>query len=130
VATPLNRSCALAVLATLAAAAPSLGAPAAQAAAYRTCILTSKDQYPAGGKPTYNTALRARGATCTSAKQVMRAFHACRAKTSTQCSRKLLRTWRCSARTDSRNPVTKDFNAQFTCRSGARAVKGSYQQDV
>lgn len=120
----------LATAAALAAAVPSIAPPDARAASYRSCILTSKDQYPAGGKPTYNTSLAARGASCTTAKQVMRAFHTCHPKRSTRCAHRVLRRWRCSAKKDATNPVTKDFTARFTCRSGTRTVKGSYQQDA
>jgi hypothetical protein len=126
-----RRNALLVLVAALAAVTLSIGAPDAQSAAYKTCVLTGKDQYPAGGKPTYNTSLKSQKTPCATAKKVMRAFHSCRSsKASNGCSKKILGTWRCSAKNDSTNPVTKDFDAQFTCKSGARAVKSTYQQDL
>jgi hypothetical protein len=125
-----RRNALLVLLAALAALTLSISAQDAPAASYKPCVLTGKDQYPAGGKPTYNTSLKAQKAPCATAKKVMRAFHTCRSKASNNCSKKVLGAWRCSAKTDSTNPVTKDFTGQFTCKSGARAVKSTYQQDL
>jgi hypothetical protein len=120
----------LALVAAAAALAMAFTVPAAQSASLKTCVLTSKDQYPAGGKPTYNTSLKAQAVPCATATKVMRAFQKCRAKGAVSCSKKVLGTWRCTGKSESTNPVTKDFTAGFTCKSGARAVKGAYQQDV
>lgn len=125
-----RRNALLVLVAALASLALALTAQDAQSASYATCVLTGKDQYPAGGKPTYNTSLKAQKVPCTTAKKVMRAFQTCRSKSSTSCSKKVLGTWRCSGKKDSTNPVTKDFTGEFTCKSGARAVKSSYQQDL
>ncbi len=125
-----RRSALPALVVALAACVVAISASDAPAAAYRSCVLTSVDQYPRSGKPTYNSSLRARATPCATAKRVMRSYQSCRSKTSVRCSRRVLGRWRCSARTESTNPVTKDFTARFTCTLGARAVRGTYQQDV
>ncbi len=125
-----SRNAALVLLSALAVLALSMCTPDARSASYKPCVLTGKDQYPAGGKPQYNTSLKAQKVPCATAKKVMRAFHGCRSKSSPKCSRKVLRSWRCSGRVVDRNPATKDFDGEFTCKSGGRAVKSTYQQNA
>ena len=109
--------------------AGAAGAQGAQSAERKTCALRAIDQYPPTGKPEYNTSLKALGTSCPTAVKVMRGYHACRAKSSVRCTRKVLRVWTCTGKVGSRNPVTKDFDATYTCRYGARRVTGSYQQN-
>lgn len=120
----------LAILALLAATslALTLAAPGAQAATYKKCSLSERDQDPPGAKPTYNLTLKRIGTTCTTAKKVMNAFHACRSRKAVNCSRTLLSRWRCSARRDS--TANGIFYATFTCKYGTRRVRSSYQQNT
>jgi hypothetical protein len=113
-----------AALAALALAA----APPAPAAAAKTCALSGADQQPAGGKPTYNLALTAKKTACATARKVMRAFHACRATTAVTCSRKVLSSWTCTGRKTA--DTTTIFYATLSCRSGAKRVTSSYQQNT
>ena len=117
-------------LAVLAAAALTLtfGAQGAAAASYRSCSLSERDQDPPGAKPTYNLTLKRIGTTCTTAKRVMRAFHGCRALTAVNCSKRLLSRWTCSARKTSSTDTL--FYATYTCKRGARRVRGQYQQNT
>lgn len=119
---------ALAVLAALLAIVMAVGAQSAQSAAYKTCNLSEREQQPPGGKPTYNLLVKELGVSCTTAKKVVKAFQGCRAKTEFVCTKKLLTSWRCSGRKDSSTPVL--FYASFTCTSGRRRVKSSYQQSL
>jgi hypothetical protein len=125
-----RRNALLVLVAALAALTLSVSAQDAQSAAYKTCVLTGKDAYPAGGKPQYNTSLAAQKVPCATAKKVMRAFHGCRSKSSAKCSKKVLGTWRCSGKVVDTNPATKDFDGEFTCKSSGRAVKSTYQQNA
>ena len=113
----------------IAVALVALSAPAAaQAASYRSCALSERDQYPSDGIPTYNLALKRIGVTCSTAKKVMRAFHDCRPKAGYRCTRTLLGHWRCTGSKDSATALL--FYATFTCKHGARRVKSSYQQNL
>ena len=119
-----------AFVAVLAALAPALGAAPAQAAAYKTCSLTEREQSPLGAKPkpTYNFSLQRQRTTCATAKRVMKAFHACRAIASYRCTRKVLTRWSCSGRKTS--SAAGIFDAGYTCTWGVRRVRGTYQQNV
>lgn len=118
----------LALLACLAALAATLRAQDSQAASFKTCSLSQRDQDPPGDKPTYNLALKAKGASCTTAKKVMTAFHRCRSATGFTCTKRLLSAWTCTGRKSSGTPVL--FYANFTCRSGARRITSQYQQNT
>jgi hypothetical protein len=116
-----------AAIAALAALALTAGAQSAQSAAAKTCALSGSDQQPAAGKPTYNLALKAKGTPCPSAIKVMRAFHACRAKTAVNCSKKVS-GYKCTAKKSSSTALI--FYANFTCKSGAKVITSSYQQNT
>jgi hypothetical protein len=122
------------VLMTLIAASAALtvllAAAPAQAASYKTCGLSQREQQPGGTKPkpTYNLSLKQRGTTCSTAKRVMRAFHACRAIASERCAKKVLAHWSCSGRRSS--SASGIFYATYTCTWGKRSVKGTYQQNI
>lgn len=127
----VRRSSPVAVLVAIvgaAALALALGPHPAGAASYRTCSLSERDQDPPGSKPTYNLTLRQMGASCTTAKRVMRAFHGCRSRTAVNCSKRLLSRWRCSARKTSSTATI--FYARYTCKAGTRRVQGTYQQNT
>lgn len=113
-----------------AAAVLTFGAGPAQAATYKKCGLTQREQQPSGTKPkpTYNLTLKQQRTTCATAKQVMKAFHSCRALTSYRCTKRVRTHWSCSARKTS--STTGIFYATFTCTWGARRVQSSYQQNV
>ncbi|HVL30779.1 MAG TPA: hypothetical protein VM299_00975 [Solirubrobacteraceae bacterium] len=128
---PIRRNALLAALAPLGALlllAATIGAADAQAASFKNCRLSQSEQFPSGGKPTYNLTLRAKGVGCRTAKSVMRSFHRCRPRSGVRCSRRVLARWTCGGRRTSSIPG--QFNATFSCRSGARRVAGSYQQNV
>ena len=129
---PSRRTRLLPLIALLAASALALafGASPAQAAAYRSCSLTQKEQQPGGTvpKPTYNFTLKRKGTGCTTAKRVMKAFHSCRALTSTRCTKKVRTHWTCTGAKDS--STAGIFYAHFTCKWGTRRVRGTYQQSI
>ena len=127
--TPALTHSTIAALTAVAALVAMLAlAPAAQAASYRSCSLSERDQDPPGEKPTYNLTLKRIGASCTTAKRVMRAFHSCRSQSSHRCTKRLLSRWTCTARKDSSTATI--FYATFTCKDGTRRVKSSYQQNT
>ncbi|MGH2840295.1 MAG: SGNH hydrolase domain-containing protein [Solirubrobacteraceae bacterium] len=115
----------LGALALLAAPAPAIAVPDAQAAVYRSCNLSLKDHDPPGGTPAYDLGVRRRGTSCRTAIKVMKAFHRCRTPSRHRCGRKLLARWRCAG---ARQPGINSFRGTFTCRSGRRRVSSSYRQ--
>ena len=125
---PTLRSSGLAIAVSLAALALTLGARSAESASYRSCGLTGSDARPPSGKPTYNIGLKQLRTRCTTAKKVMKAFHACRSAEGLRCTRKVLATWTCSGRKTAGIPTT--FYARFTCGWGTRRVVGTYQQNT
>jgi hypothetical protein len=115
------------VTAALAVLALTVGAQSAHSAAAKTCALAGADAQPASGKPTYNLSLKAKGATCPAALKVMRGFHACRAKTAVTCTKKVS-GYTCTGRKTSSIPLT--FYASFSCKSGAKLITSTYQQNT
>jgi hypothetical protein len=113
-----------------AALAMTIGAAPAQAASYRTCTLSQREQQPGGTtpKPTYNLSLEQQGTACSTARKVMKAFHGCRSLTSYRCTKKVLTHWSCTGRKTS--SATGIFTATYTCTWGKRRVRGTYQQNV
>lgn len=95
---------------------------------YSKCRLSEREQYPRGGKPTYNLTLKQKRTRCTTAKKVMVAFHKCRAKKSYRCTKKVLRRWKCTGKKDS--SISTQFYGSFTCSWSVRRVHGSYQQNT
>lgn len=118
----------LAAIIALALIAVVGGAQPAQAAGLKSCVLLPNEQDPPGDKPTYNFTLKQKGASCSTAKKVLKAFHACRSAKSYRCTRKVLGTWRCTGRKTSSTALI--FYASFSCTSGARRVTGQYQQNT
>jgi hypothetical protein len=110
--------------------AMAVGAAPASAATYKKCSLTQREQQPGGTKPkpTYNLSLRQQRTSCTTAKRVMKAFHACRALTSYRCTKKVLSHWSCTGRKTS--SAAGIFVASYTCTWGSRRVRGTYQQNT
>jgi hypothetical protein len=104
-----------------------LSAPQADAA-YSTCRLASSDQQPRSGKPTYNLRLQEDGTDCTTAKRVMRGYHACRSRTSVNCRGRVVSRWRCTGRKGASSDT--QFDATFTCTAGRDKVRGTFQQNT
>lgn len=126
---PLIGTAVLAALVALALLALLGGAQHAQAATgLKTCVLLPNEQDPPGDKPTYNFTLKQKGASCSTAKKVLKAFHACRSAKSYRCTRKVLGTWQCTGKKTSSTALI--FYASFSCTSGARRVTGQYQQNT
>ncbi len=119
-------SLAVVVLLVALVALTLMSAQSASAATYKKCSLSENDRDPPGEKPTYNLTLKHQKTTCATAKKVMKAFHTCRSKKSFTCKKRLLSRWTCTARRNSSIPT--QFNASFTCKSGARRVQSTYQQ--
>jgi hypothetical protein len=115
---------------TAAAVSLTIGLAPAQAATYKSCSLTMREQQPGGTtpKPNYNFTLKRQVTTCATAKKVMNAYHGCRALTSPRCTKKVLKRWSCTGRTTSRGAGI--FSATYTCTWGTRRVRGTYQQNV
>jgi hypothetical protein len=117
----------LALAAVCAVVVLTIGAQAAQAAPYRVCTLTEKQQQPTNGKPTFNLTIKRKGTTCANARKVARAFHNCRPKAKFTCAKAVFGGWQCSGRKLSSTKVA--VYATFTCSSGARRVNSTYQQN-
>lgn len=116
-----------ALVAALGALTLTFGLQNAEAASYRSCSLSESEQDPRGSKPTYNLTLKRKVSGCSTAKKVMRSFHACRAKSSAKCTRRVRTHWTCSGvKTRSSSTV---FYGKFTCKWGTRRVQGTYQQN-
>ena len=118
----------LALIAAVAAIATAIGAPAAQSASSTKCKLSAKERYPRVTKPTYNLAVKVRGTSCATGKRVVKAYHACRSVKGVRCSKKVLRSWRCTGKKTS--TIATQFDASVTCKYGSRRVVASYQQNT
>jgi hypothetical protein len=103
-----------------------IGAQPAQAASAKTCVISSTDQEPGSGKPTYNLTLKEQGTNCGTATKVMNAFQACRSRASYECARKVLSKWKCSGRKLS--STSTEFYANVTCTAGPAKVTSGYEQ--
>jgi len=118
---------ALALTAALAALAMAIGTSHVDAASYTECSMSAGLKYnPNRTKPTYHLKLWKKNTSCTTAKKVMKSYHACRRKNSVVCNEKVRNNWTCTASRTSSND--QRFNAKFTCRWGDRRVKSTYQQ--
>lgn len=124
---PIIPTLVLAILATTALALTLGASGAAGASKYRSCSLSAKEK-DVRGKPTYNLTLKRIGTTCATAKKVMKGYHACRSRSSVRCSRKVASKWRCTATKTS--SIATQFDARYTCSSGRRRVRGTYQQST
>lgn len=123
----VRRSGALTAAVVLAAAAGLAGTTAVEkASAATTCQLSSKDQQPGNGRPTYGLSLKATGVSCGKAVSITRGYHKCRSKTGYKCSKKVS-GFKCSAKITSK--TTTLFYAKYTCRAGSKSVTGTYQQN-
>jgi hypothetical protein len=123
--TSIRRAALLVVMCALASAT---AAPTAHAASSRSCALSESERYPQVVKPTYNLSLKARGASCATAKKVMNAFHKCRSRTGYRCTKKVLRSWSCTG--EKTSSIATEFDGSFTCSYGSRRVDGTYQQNT
>ncbi len=104
----------------------TIGAQSAHSASTPSCRLSDSEKFPHVTKPTYNLYLKVAGTSCATAKMVAKSFHACRSVKGYTCSRKVLKTWRCTGKKGVTIP--SQFDATFTCTSGKRVVKGKYTQ--
>ena len=115
----IRRCAALAVLAAL-----TLGSSAAEAAtadASRACSVGNSRSYGT----TYVLSINVRNVRCARAREVVRAFHACRPGKAGRCDRRVL-GFRCS---ESRfNRSSQSYDSRVTCRRGAKVVKHLYTQ--
>lgn len=114
------------VLAAALAALVLAAAADAQAASFRECAMSVRDQNPPGRTPAYDLHVQARRVPCALAKRVMRAFHACRTPSGSRCARPLLGGWRCAA---TRRDVDFYLFGSFACTSRGRTARGTYHQD-
>lgn len=114
--------------ATKAKAAKTTSKKTSKKNVYHKCRLSEREQYPRGGKPTYNLTLKQKRTRCTTAKKVAVAFHKCRSKKSYRCTKKVLRRWKCVGKKDS--SIATQFYGSYTCRWSVRRVHGSYQQNT
>ncbi|MEA2194384.1 MAG: hypothetical protein QOG42_818 [Solirubrobacteraceae bacterium] len=113
--------------AVCAAGVMTVGTQTALSEPYRVCSLTERQQQPANGKPTFNLTIKRKGTSCANARKVARAFHNCRTKTQYTCGKPVFGGWTCSGKKLSSTKYA--IYATFTCKSGARRVNSTYQQN-
>lgn len=118
----------VALLGALIALAATFSAGSAQAATLKSCALSDSYAQPSSGKPTYNLTVKRSGATCSTAKKVVDAFHKCRSTTSASCRKTLLKHWRCTGKKESSTSTL--FYGTFNCTYGKRRVRSSFQQNT
>lgn len=106
----------------------AIWAPAAGAAAARSCPLSLNDQGPPGGTPAYDLTVSTRGASCALATRVMKAFHRCRTEARIGCPKPILGRWRC--RGSRHGAGAGYFTASFTCGRRRARVRSSYAQST
>jgi hypothetical protein len=126
----LIRSCALAALSALlvvpaAAPAAAAGGPVAQAA--KGCSLKLSEQRNLG--TTYVFSLSASGgATCSGAKSLAKAYHACRHRKGAGGKCGSVSGYSCSERRYNKSRFSYDATA--TCAKGGKKVVQKYQQNI
>ena len=97
----------------------------ARAASSTTCDIR-KDGRKLG--TTYVTSLKVSHVSCTTAKRVVKAFHACRREAGGvkgHCDRRV-RGYRCTERRG--NTIPTQFSAKVTCRRSPRSIRFNYTQ--
>ena len=95
------------------------------ASASKSCSLSSSEQRGMGA--TYvQTPVRARNISCGKAKDVVRAYHACRGSKRT-CNKRVLR-FRCSQTILASSPV--QYDARVKCKRGSKVVKHTYTENT
>jgi hypothetical protein len=109
-------------LCALACAAAPASAAAPTASAAKSC---STPAYPGSG---YFTSLSVKKVGCSKGRKVALAHYDCRTEKGRKgkCSRKVL-GFGC---TEKRNSIPTEFNSRVTCRSGAKRVVYTYQQNT
>ena len=126
----LTISISLAVLAIGAAALPASSTGATPVAtASKACSL--KGQYRHFPPASYVTSLHVRHTTCAKGKQVMRAYHRCRANhggANGQCPNRVF-GFRCTEGKRQRVPGVQ-YNATVSCHKGIRKVTSTYTQNI
>lgn len=123
----MSRSPRLAVLVAAAAllvtaapaAAPASSSDGPTASAARICSVGDSRSYGT----TYVRWIRARNASCTRARRVVRGFHRCRKGARGRCSG--FNGWRCS---ESRNYGRGSFDSTARCARGGKVVRHGYTQ--
>ena len=97
----------------------------ARAASSTTCDIR-KDGRKLG--TTYVTSLKVSHVSCTAAKRVVKAFHACRREAGGVKGRceKRVRGYRCTERRGDTIPT--QFSAKVTCKRSPRSIRFSYTQ--
>jgi hypothetical protein len=126
----LTISISLAAVAIAAAALPASGTAAAPTAtASKACSL--KGQYRHFPPASYVTSLHVRHTTCAKGKQVIRAYHRCRAShggANGQCPNRVF-GFRCKEGKRQRVPGVQ-YNATVVCNKGIRKVTSTYTQNI
>ena len=103
-----------------------------QAAPYKPCALSERDQDPPGGTPAYDLSVTRMNVSCRVAKRVMVSFHTCRTEGRAGCARRVQANWRCTGRRTAVPPLGQPrvFIGRFTCTSGRRGIKGTYRENT
>ena len=113
------------------ASAPAAAAAGPVATAARTCSLTAKEK--GGTRPstlgvTYVYSIRTTRVSCSRAKEVVKAFNACRHKhgKAGRC-RSLVKGYRC---TEKRTAGVAQYDSVTTCRNGGKVIRFTYTQNT
>jgi len=105
---------------SLALFAPAAADAAPTAEASKSCSVGNSRGYGT----TYVLSIKASGVSCRKAKNVVKAFHACRPGRSGRCSR--VDGWSCSENRFNRSST--QYSSRVTCRKGGKTVKHTYVQ--
>lgn len=104
--------------AALALPAPAAAAPSADAS--RSCSVGNTRSYGT----TYVLSISARRVTCSRAREIVRAFHACRPGKSGRCPR--VAGYSCNEERFNKSRLS--YDSRVICRRGAKVVKHTYTQ--
>jgi hypothetical protein len=100
--------------------APGVAGAAPSADASRACSVGNTRSYGT----TYVLSISARRVTCSRAREIVRAFHACRPGKSGRCPR--VAGYSCSEERFNRSRLS--YDSRVICRRGAKVVKHTYTQ--
>jgi hypothetical protein len=116
----MRTTTALALLAAMAAFAPSAAAAGPVASASKSCGVGDERGYGT----TYVLAISVSNTSCRAGRRLIRAFHACRPGKTGRCAS--VKGYSCSERRYNKGRASYDSNV--TCRKGGKTVKHTYTQ--
>jgi hypothetical protein len=123
----------VAVSACLALAGLAGAQSPAVAASTKTCKAAST-KYPNSNPGGYFTSLKVTGVSCSTGAKLMVAYYKCRRKNGQgvqgRCKASKVNGLKCTEKRPASGNNGTEFNATVTCRSGAKKVVHTYQQNL